>query len=175
MNPLLTSAVLVGLGIFLLGVPLHYLFDAVGRIPAAGLIGPVNESAWEHFKLFYWPLVLLGFVEFPVLRTRAASYFLPKFLSMLTAFALMAAFYYLPAALFGGSLVISIGAFAVGVLGAQTVFSVLASGRPKGNSEVVGAVAIFVLGLLFDLWTFLPPHLLPWLDVQGGFYGPRAH
>ena len=46
---LLASTILVGLGVFLLGVPLHYLFEAVGSVAASGLIGPVNESAWEHF------------------------------------------------------------------------------------------------------------------------------
>jgi len=143
----------------------------VGRVATAGLIGPVNESAWEHFKLFFWPLVLLGLVEFPLIRKVSATYFLPKFLSMLTAFAVMAAFYYIPRALFGGSLLISIGSFALGVLGAQAVFFVLASRPSRGNSEWWGIAGIVVLGLLFELWTFLPPPLIPWLDVQGGFYG----
>ena len=168
---LLTSAILVGLGVFALGVPLHYLFEAVGGAAAAGLIGPVNESAWEHFKLFYWPLIVLGLVEYPLVHKAIASYFLPKFLSMLTAFVTMALCYYVPTALFGGSLFISIASFGAALVGAQTVFFLAASRRPSRNSELLGVLAIIALGLVFELWTFFPPHLVPWLDARGGFYG----
>jgi hypothetical protein len=166
-----TMEILVGIGVILIGTPLHYLFEAAGRLPLAGFFGPVNESAWEHFKLFYWPLLLLSLVEYPFARKKVGSFFLPKFASMIAAFAGMSLFFYVPRALFGGSLFLSIGSFAVGVLLAQ-LCSVLLSRRPSSSrGEVLGIALIVLLGLAFILLTFFPPHALPWLDLKAGIYG----
>jgi len=167
---LILDAIIVGVAVNILGVPLHYLYDTTG-FWAAGLIGPVNESAWEHFKLFYWPMVLLGCAEYPLVRRRFPSYFLPKFVSMLTAFAAMSFFYYVPRALFGSSLLISIGSFSLGVVAAQFVFCGMARRPAKKGSETTGFFLIVLLGVLFMAFTFVPPHLLPWLDLKGKFYG----
>jgi len=162
---------LVGLGVMIVGVPLHYLYDATGKFWASGLIGPVNESAWEHFKLFYWPMVILGFFEYPFMRRRFASYFMPKFVSMLTAFVAMTFFYYIPRALFGSSLLISIGSFALSAVAAQIVFFLMARRTGIKKSETTGILLIIILGVMFISFTFAPPHLIPWLDMKGGFYG----
>lgn len=38
----------------LAGTGLHFLYD-VCPVPLVGLFAPVNESVWEHLKLFFWP------------------------------------------------------------------------------------------------------------------------
>jgi len=162
---------IMGFGVMLVGVPLHYLYDVTGKLWASGLIGPVNESAWEHFKLFYWPMIFLGLLEYPLMKRHFQSYFLPKFVSMLTAFATMSFFYYIPRALFGSSLLISIGSFALGVVAAQFAFFHISRRQRGGKAETIGFCLIILLGALFIGFTFAPPHLLPWLDLKGGFYG----
>jgi len=167
---MILDAVIVGIAVNVLGVPLHYLYDTTGMV-AAGLIGPVNESTWEHFKLFFWPLIFVACVEYPLMRRRLPSYFLPKFVSMPTAFAAMSFFYYVPRALFGSSLLISIGSFTLGVVAAQFVFCRMARRPPVKGSEALGIFLIVLLGVLFIAFTFMPPHLLPWLDIKGEFFG----
>ncbi|MBQ3090228.1 MAG: hypothetical protein IJD21_06710 [Oscillospiraceae bacterium] len=51
---LLASAVTV-----VLGIGLHFLFDVWPSI-LTEFIAPVNESLWEHIKIFFWPYLIVG-------------------------------------------------------------------------------------------------------------------
>lgn len=42
------------------GAALHFLYGALPN-PLTALVSPVNESAWEHLKLLFWPMLLTGF------------------------------------------------------------------------------------------------------------------
>lgn len=46
-----------------LGVLLHFVYEWSGCHPAAALIAPVNESLWEHGKLYTVPVLLWSTVE----------------------------------------------------------------------------------------------------------------
>jgi hypothetical protein len=67
-----------------LGVLLHFLYEWSGYNPAAALIAPVNESLWEHGKLYTVPVLLWTAVEAavvpgalrPMLPARAAALYL---------------------------------------------------------------------------------------------------
>ncbi|WP_051426788.1 DUF6512 family protein [Eisenbergiella tayi] len=59
-----------------LGTLLHFLYEWSGKMPAAALISPVNESVWEHLKLLFFPFVL--FTLWELLHTfPAPACFLP--------------------------------------------------------------------------------------------------
>lgn len=40
---------------------LHFIYDWTGQSPIAAPLAAVNESTWEHMKLFITPWVLLAF------------------------------------------------------------------------------------------------------------------
>ena len=42
-----------------LGTGLHFLYDVCPN-PLFALVAPVNESVWEHGKLFFWPFAAAG-------------------------------------------------------------------------------------------------------------------
>lgn len=44
----------------ILGTLLHFGY-AVLPSPLTALICPINESVWEHLKLFFWPTLAVGF------------------------------------------------------------------------------------------------------------------
>lgn len=44
------------LGAAVLGTGLHFLYEWLPN-PLFGIIAPVNESAWEHLKLSFWPFL----------------------------------------------------------------------------------------------------------------------
>lgn len=52
---------LTALGAILAGAGLHFLWQALPN-PLFALISPVNESVWEHLKLFFWPVLAAAFV-----------------------------------------------------------------------------------------------------------------
>ncbi len=47
----------------ILGTLLHFVYEWSGGQPAAGLIGPVNESVWEHLKLLFMPVFFYSLIE----------------------------------------------------------------------------------------------------------------
>ncbi len=50
-----------------LGVLLHFLYEWSGYHPVAALIAPVNESLWEHGKLYTVPVLLWTAAEAAVI------------------------------------------------------------------------------------------------------------
>ena len=59
----------------LLGVLLHFTYDWSGKNPFVGLFSSVNESAWEHLKLFFFPMLLLTLFEFRRHKGNFLSFF----------------------------------------------------------------------------------------------------
>lgn len=45
----------------LAGAGLHFVYELC-PLPIVGLFAPVNESIWEHLKLFFWPFLAAAFV-----------------------------------------------------------------------------------------------------------------
>ena len=45
----------------LAGSALHFLYDLWPN-PLTAVFAPVNESVWEHLKLFFWPTLAAAFV-----------------------------------------------------------------------------------------------------------------
>jgi len=37
--------------LFIIGTPIHFLYDIFGKNPVVGFFAPVNESLWEHAKI----------------------------------------------------------------------------------------------------------------------------
>ena len=46
-----------------LGTILHFLYEWLGKSPAAAFFSGVNESTWEHMKLLFWPMLLYAVVQ----------------------------------------------------------------------------------------------------------------
>ena len=51
---------------------LHFVYDWTGQSPIAAPLAAVNESTWEHMKLFITPWVLWSLVECIALRGHGA-------------------------------------------------------------------------------------------------------
>jgi hypothetical protein len=155
----------------LIGTPLHYLFDAAGGAALLAPFAPVNESAWEHYKLAFWPLLVLALALRPLAGARAPSYWFAEALGLVAAIAGMTLFYYVPRALFGSSLAISIGSFVAAVAVSRLVWAALASRPAAARREGWSLAIIAVLAAAFILFSFLPPRAWLWLDVKAGAFG----
>ena len=60
-NHMKCSKKYVWIGFFfclILGSLSHFFYQWSGDTPAVGLFSPVNESAWEHMKLVFFPVLL---------------------------------------------------------------------------------------------------------------------
>ena len=54
------------IGIFViiaLGILWHFLYELTNKNIIVGLIAPINESVWEHWKLGIYPILIYSAVE----------------------------------------------------------------------------------------------------------------
>ena len=49
--------------IMLAGSAFHFIYELSGFALPAAVFGSVNESTWEHLKLFYWPALAFTIVQ----------------------------------------------------------------------------------------------------------------
>ncbi|MBM4408142.1 MAG: hypothetical protein FJ038_05995 [Chloroflexi bacterium] len=127
--------------------------------------GSVNESTWEHLKLFYWPGVAMAAVQHAYLRHRVNNFWLAKGVSLLAiALGVSLSFYtYLGIVIPIEGKGSFLGTFATAVFGVglgQCLSYRLLVGRPRGAwTRTAGIALIVALGAAFVVFTFAPPRI----------------
>ena len=165
-----------GLVIFFAGSFLHFLFELSGFAVVAAPFASVNESTWEHLKLFYWPAVLFAIVQHAYTRHQVHNFWAAKGASILIApLAIVIGFYAyvgVVVPIYGkGALIGTLITAAIGVALGQVASYRLLTGAPRGRrAHVLGVVAILLLGAAFALFTFFPPRIFLFENFFGYVY-----
>ena len=155
---------------------LHFAFELSGFYEPFAAFASVNESTFEHLKLFFWPALAVTLVEHAYIKDKVNNYWWGKSLALLAApIAIVISFYfYLGIALpltGTGYLALDIGTGAFGVLvGNIVAYRVLTSpdrGRKRRN---VGLAIIAVLALVMATVAFFPPDLFLFENFFGYEY-----
>lgn len=154
-----TLAVLgVGL-IVVLGSLLHFTYAWSGDNFFVGLISPINESIWEHSKLFLLPLALLGFFEYRSFKQLDKVLF-GKLLEFVSMSLFITAFFYTYTGAFGveESLLVDIFSFILAAeIGQFISYKILVSkSTPPLSANASAALLILIFGL-FVYFTLYPP------------------
>lgn len=159
------------------GALLHFTYEWFGGIWAA--FSAVNESTWEHLKLFFVPAVLFGVVEFACFGRKTPSYLLSKLLSLLLGIATIIVLFYTYTGIVGDNfLPVDIAVFAAGVILSYLFLyrrlagsvGCISSALCRGLS-LAGIVALIVC---FVVFTYSPPHIGLFRDPTNGGYGVAA-
>lgn len=163
--------------IFFVGSALHFTHELSGYQDWVGWFSAVNESAWEHLKMFYFPAVVLALVQHAFIRERVNNYWYGVGLGLLLVpTGVLLSFYFYLGILLPiqgrGTLALDIGTAVVGVVWAQWA-TYRAWTRPDRASRTarwaVGAAnALLALGMA--LFTFAPPQVFLFEDFYGYTY-----
>ena len=155
----------------LLGSALHFVFALLWKFPAAGVFAAVNESVWEHMKLCFWPVSVIGALACMRLGYIVREWAVPLAVSVTAAVLLIPfVFYFLLYGLGFESLVTDILLFIAAVFSGFYILNSLMR-RNAFYPAWPGLLALGVWAVCFVLFTFVPPHLPLFMDMQGGFYG----
>lgn len=156
----------------LLGSLLHFTFQASGRLTLVALFSAVNESPWEHLKLYFFPIVLYIAVEWFVVADKAALLF-AKLVQILAGMVFIEAFFYTYTGALGIENVwVDILSFVVAMAAGYALsYRLVASGVTGRFPAWVSGVSIALVMLFFITVTFAPPHLPLFQDSQTGSYG----
>ena len=124
---------------------LHFIYDWTGQSPIAAPLAAVNESTWEHMKLFITPWVLWSLVERIALQGHGSL--LPaRGLGMLTGLAAIPALFY-------------------------TYQGILGRGLDGPVWQILGGVTLLAVWGLAIWWTYAPPQLPLFVDPTDGSRG----
>jgi len=159
--------------IVVLGSLLHFIFEWSGSAIPIAPIAAVNESVWEHLKLGFWPALVYAALEYSRFGKSANNFPFAKTLGIyLIPITILVLYYAYTAILRHGLLEVDIAIFVVAVIVGQLVSYklLIASQLPKRLNRFA-PIALAVLGILFLLCTFYPPHLSLFRDSVTGGYG----
>jgi hypothetical protein len=163
--------------LFIAAYPIHFLYGWVGKSVVMGVFAPVNESAWEHLKLAFWPMLIWWIVGYLLflrkkeggLGRAAVTFAAAGLLCVL----IIEAFYYIHTGAFGfKSLAFDITSLFVGLLtGILLARHIYKHTKPGKFAAFLAIVLILVMTASFVYFTFDPPHLPIFRDPPTGLYG----
>jgi Family of unknown function (DUF6512) len=159
--------------IVVLGTVLHFAFEWSGGWAPLGAIAAVNESVWEHLKLGFWPALIYAALEYGRFGKSASNFLFAKTVGIYLMPITIVILYYVYTAILGhGLLAVDIAIFVLAVIVGQLVsYRLLMASPLSGWLSRFAPVALVVLGVLFILFTFYPPHNPLFRDPVTGGYG----
>ncbi|MFZ5974188.1 MAG: DUF6512 family protein [Bacillota bacterium] len=155
----------------ILGCMLHFIFDLLSGFTPVGIIGAVNESVWEHMKLAFWPMLVLGALAGTRFgySTREWAFPLAEGITV-SLFAIPLGYYFIECGLGIESVIIDIVLFFAAVfVGFGIIERTLK--RDTAHLAVLGWFVLAVWAACFIIFTFFPLHLPLFFDSSGAFYG----
>ena len=163
-------------GIFfvtILGAMFHFVFEWLGHWEPIGGFFPVNESVWEHLKLPFWPLLIFGLIEYNFIKEESENLLIGKAVAALISIATILIVFYSYTTIFRIELlIVDILSFIVGVVIGQLVsYKILIKSKLPKIFTYISWIFIIALGLIFFLFTYIPPHIPIFQDSETGLYG----
>ena len=144
----------------LIGTLLHFLYDWTGGSCLAAPFSGVNESTWEHMKLLYWPLILFAVIQHFFFRDEKNYWCIKLAATALGLLLIPVLFYTYNGALGKSPDWVNIAIF---YLSAALVFLferwAFQKGRLQHQYPQLAFFTICIIGLLFVVFTFIPPRL----------------
>ena len=142
------------------GTILHFLYDWTGENIWISPFSGINESTWEHMKLLYWPLFLFALIQRLFFKKQQNFWFV-KLAEILLGLALIPVLFYTYNGALGKSPDwVNIAIF---YLSAALVFLferwTFQKGRLQRQYPQLAFFTICIIGLLFVVFTFIPPRL----------------
>ena len=154
------------------GTILHFLYDWTGGSILVAPFSAINESAWEHMKLLFWPLFLFALIQRLFFKEQE-NYWCVKLVEILLGLVLIPVLFYAYNGVFGkSSHWINIAIF---YISAALVFLfewwVFTQNRIQCKYPRLAFTAICLIGVLFVVFTFAPPQIPLFQDPLTGTYG----
>ena len=154
------------------GTVLHFLYDWLGETKWIAPFSGVNESTWEHMKLLLWPMLIYAVVQSLFFKERS-DFWCVKLRGILLGLTLIPVLFYTYNGVIGKSPDwINIAIFFI-----SAAVSYVYETR-KFNEKSVSCkspwlpiTALFIIGAMFVLFTFIAPAIGIFKDPITGGYG----
>lgn len=156
----------------LFGTLLHFLYDWTNKSLLVAPFSAVNESTWEHLKLFYFPFLIVALIQSRFFKNYT-NFWCVKLIGLIVGLVSIPVLFYTYNGVIGKSPDwINIAIFFI-----SAAFSFLAEYYLFKRSFICSKYSkicfyiVLVIGLSFVLFTFLTPKLNIFLDPITNTYG----
>ena len=160
----------------LAGSAFHFAFELSEFWTPLALVSSVNESTWEHLKMYFWPGLIYALVQYTYTRDIANNYWLAKLGSLImTPIGIVMSFYgYLAISipLYGkGFFKLDLMTMVVGlILGSITAYKIMISPKLANPSKKTVLVGYLTLVTMFSTFTYYPPKIFLFENYFGYEY-----
>lgn len=156
----------------LLGFAFHELYDMTGNT-FFGIISPVNESKWEHWKMAYFPMMIVSLFEYRFIKTYVSNYVFSLSVGILVFIIVTFGLIELYDIFIGDShLFVHVSTFLLGaVIGQMTRYFVMIRTEPSKTLLLIGILVLLIQFVLFTVFTFMPPRIEYFRDPITDTYG----
>ena len=156
----------------LAGTLLHFLYDISGKNELVALFSAVNESIWEHMKLFFFPTVLFALMQNHFLGSEYKNFWCVKLIGTLLGLATIPIAYYTYTGIFG----INVDWVNITIFFVAALVAYFAETRMfrKGNipcNPIIAIIILWLVAVMFLVFTYTPPHILLFEDPVTKTYG----
>lgn len=151
----------------------HFVYEAAPS-GIIGAIAPVNESPWEHAKLFFVPALLWYAALYFIVGKRFPNFIFAHSIALLVMPALMLLLYYAYHPFIGESLVANlINSFVSIAAGAFIAYRLTRSKKDFSGvrHRIIALLIVLALLVVFTAFTFDPPHGGLFWDPSAQHYG----
>lgn len=156
------------------GTLLHFVYDLTGGSVLVAWFSGVNESTFEHMKLFFWAEITLFVIEFVIMKRKKGitenGFFSSRLQGMLLGMAFIVVFFYTYQGIIGRNIgFLNIIDFVLGAFLSEVWIETRRHTRK--SFDELSLAAFGAIAILFLVFTFAPPHIGLFLDPVNGVYG----
>ncbi len=158
-----------------IGTFLHFLFELSGENIIAGLFSAVNESTWEHLKLFFMPYLIFTFIEYLLYGKFLDNFFTAKLLGAFIGMGSTIILFYTCTGIIGKNIGwLNILIFFISVIAAYAFSYIMTVKEPMGTTPIwerLSLISFFIMAALFFVFTFYPPKIGLFRSAADGSFG----
>ena len=171
---LLKIQVIITVISIILGTILHFTYNLSGENNFIGSFSAVNESVWEHLKLAFFPMLILGIIEYFFVKNISNNYIEAKTIGIFLAISFIVVAFFTYTGILGVDiLILDILIFITSIILGETISYKLMKREKESNNKTKVLAGIILIFLLFSfiICTFNPPKVNLFRDPITKTYG----
>lgn len=159
--------------IFICGTLLHFVYQWSNKSVVSILFGAVNESVWEHVKIFALPYAAWAIIELAFSIAYFRQFVVAKVFGLYLLSGLIISFFYLYTSVIGTSILwLDILSVFVWICVSQWFSYKLTTDAKDFRHLFPFALGLlFLFGAMYFCFTAVPPHIDLFKDPITGMYG----
>lgn len=168
-NKLLKIQIIVAILAMIIGTILHFLYAWSGNNNIIASFSATNESVWEHLKLVFFPMLILGIIEYFFVKNITNNYIEAKTIGIFTAISFIVIFFYTYTGILGiNFFLIDILTFIISIILGEWVSYKLLMVENQSNitTKILSAIILIFLLLSFIIFTYNPPKVNLFRDTS---------